>query len=192
MARKKDIWLWSGIVLFIVVITAGILLLMGRVFWCTCGTLSVWNGDIWSSQNSQQFSDWYTFSHIIHGFIFYWLFTKTTKKWKLGQRLAGATLVESVWEILENSPLIINRYRATTASLDYFGDSVLNSTSDILFCILGFLLASRLPVYVSISLVIIMELVCLFVIRDNLTLNVVMLLYPLQMIKDWQLQLAPK
>lgn len=191
MAKKQSTWFWILATIGVVVAAAVILFLMGREPWCSCGTISLWHGNIWSSQNSQQLSDWYTFSHIIHGFIFYWFFTKIAKKWKLEKRLLAATVVESAWEILENSPLIINRYRATTASLDYFGDSIINSTSDSVFCIFGFLLAYRLPVYVSVTLVILMEIVCLFIIRDNLTLNIIMLIYPLKVIKDWQLELAP-
>lgn len=170
----------------IVIFSAALLLSMGRVPICTCGTIKLWYGQSWGPENSQQLSDWYSLSHLIHGLLFYAGAAWLLRSWSFGDRLAVATLIESGWEILENTPLIINRYREGTVSLDYFGDSVVNSMSDIGMMMLGFWLASRLPLKASIGLGIALELIALVAIRDNLTLNVIMLLWPIQAIRDWQ------
>jgi hypothetical protein len=159
---------------------------MGQVPICKCGYVKVWHGVVFSAENSQHISDWYTFSHVIHGFAFYGLLWLVGRRWSLGVRLVLALLLESGWEILENTDMVINRYREVTIALDYYGDSVLNSVCDILAMALGFFLAWRLPVWVTIALTIFLELFVLYFIRDNLTLNIIMLLYPLDGIRTWQ------
>ena len=167
-------------------VAAATLLLMGQVPICKCGYVKLWHGVVFSSENSQHISDWYTPSHVIHGFAFYGLLWLIGKRWPLGVRLLLAVALEAGWEIFENTDLVINRYREVTISLDYYGDSVLNSVCDILAMVAGFAIASRVPVRVTVALVVTLELLVLYFIRDNLTLNIIMLIYPLDGIKAWQ------
>jgi hypothetical protein len=186
-AWQKYFMVYTVIIILIFIVQILSQVYQGHIWICDCGIVKFWHGAINSNQDSQHLSDWYTFSHIIHGFVFYWLLKKFTKN-KLGiwTYLSLAVAIESGWEILENSPIIINRYRET-ASLMYFGDSIINSLADVLWMILGFIIAWRIPVWLSVTLVIFMELFVLYFIRDNLTLNIIMLLYPFETIRNWQL-----
>ncbi|MDF1669493.1 MAG: DUF2585 family protein [Roseovarius sp.] len=167
-----------------VVITAVILLMMGRVPWCACG-IDMW-GTVNTAEGSQQLFDWYTPSHLLHGFIFYAVLWLVARRVDVGWRLVIAMLVEAAWEIAENTNAVIERYREVTISLDYFGDSVLNSVVDMLAMALGWWLSMRLPVWMSVAIVIGFEVLTMVIIRDGLALNVIMLLSPLEAIKVWQ------
>lgn len=174
--------------LLIVLIMAGVELAMGRLPICACGYVKFWHGLVYSSGNSQHLFDWYSLTHVIHGLGFYLLIhlVDRKKRLSLGQKLFIAVFLESSWEILENSNFIINRYRSATISLDYFGDSIVNSIGDVISMALGFLFASKAKTWLSVGLFIALELFLLYIIRDNLTLNIIMLIYPIDAIKYWQ------
>jgi hypothetical protein len=186
--NKLPLWVYFLITLSIIAIAGFIEYSMGHVVICKCGTVKLWQGVVNSSENSQHISDWYSFSHIIHGMVFFYFFRLISKKrFSIGLCLLLAIFVEASWEVFENSNFIINRYREATISLDYFGDSILNSVCDMLFAVIGFFLAAYLPVWLIIFLIIFMEIWVGYMIRDNLTLNIIMLIYPFESIKHWQM-----
>lgn len=159
----------------------------GRVVWCQIGDYSPWSWDIWSPHTSQHIIDPYSFTHVFHGVIEFWLIGLVFRKVPIAWRLLIAVMIESSWEILENSTFIIQRYRESTISLDYFGDSIINSIADILFCAVGFVIAYKLRFWRSLALFIITEIVLIIAIRDSLIINIIMLVYPIDAIKQWQL-----
>lgn len=165
--------------------TCVILFLMARPPICTCGRVELWHGAL-DSGNSQHIADWYSLSHIVHGLLFYAAAWVLMRRRPLGVRLAVAVAIEAAWEIAENSPVIIERYRQATIALGYSGDSIVNSMSDIGMMTLGFLFAARMPVRVTVAAAIGMELLALAIIRDNLTLNILMLTWPIDAVKAWQ------
>ena len=164
--------------------TAGILMAMGRPPICTCGEITMW-GPVGPKQ-SQMLADWYSPSHIVHGLLFYALLWLVARRWPVERRFLLALVIEAAWEIVENTPMVIDRYREATIALGYTGDSVLNSISDVLMMAVGFLAARRLPLWAAILLLLVLELVPLWAIRDNLTLNVWMLLAPSDALRSWQ------
>lgn len=166
--------------------TAAAQLAMGRVLICTCGTVELWHGEVNSPGNSQHLSDWYTPSHIVHGILFYGALHLLMPRAGLPVRALLATLLEAAWEVIENTPLVIDRYREATMALGYTGDSVVNSLADILAMLLGFALARGLPAWLSAAVVLGLEGLALWAIRDNLTLNVLMLVWPLDAVREWQ------
>ena len=183
-AKHQTFWFAAcGAVLLIQIVAE---YMMGRTPICTCGYIKLWEGTVNSSGNSQHISDWYTPSHIIHGFIFYGVTYLLLRGKPIAMRLLLALVIESGWELLENSPVIIDRYRTATISLDYYGDSILNSAMDTIFMVIGFFFASRAPVALTIAIAIFFELLTGYLIRDNLTLNVLMLIWPVEAIKTWQ------
>jgi hypothetical protein len=161
----------------------------GRVWWCRDDAYTLWSGAVLSRHNSQHLFDPYSFTHILHGVLYFWIATLLFRRMPLVRRLFLAILFECAWEVLENSNMVIERYRAVTISLDYFGDSVANSLGDVLSCTLGFLLAQKIKLRWSLAFFIIVETILLFWIHDSLLLNIVMLVYPIEAIKTWQMNL---
>ena len=168
-------------------VTAAILAWMGHVVICKCGYIKLWHASRTDSETSQHLTDWYTYSHILHGIILYWLTGLLAQgRLSVAARLVIATSFEAAWEVFENTPFIINRYRTGTISRDYFGDSIVNSLADITAMILGFLLAARLPAWVTVAMLIGVEVTLLVLIRDNLILNLIMLVHPMDWLQAWQ------
>lgn len=177
---------WFGVAIALVIAQVVILYLMGRVPICECGYVKFFEPDVNSAGNSQHIADWYTPSHIIHGFLFFALAWLLFRKHSVAFKLAFAVLIEAAWEILENTPIVIDHYRSATMAVGYSGDSILNSAMDTVWMALGFYFALKMPIWVTVLVAIVFELFTGWLIRDNLTLNVLMLLYPIEAIKTWQ------
>jgi hypothetical protein len=186
--RRVPLWACVALSLAIVALAALVLLAMGRAPYYQQGPITLWYSDAWGPQNSQQFTDPYTFTHITHGVLFYWLLQLITRSLPVRWRGVLAVAAESGWEVVENTDTVINRYRAATMALGYYGDTVINSLGDISACTVGFLLASLLPTRVTVTMAVLLELALTLWIRDSLLLNVVMLIYPIAAVKSWQLQ----
>lgn len=184
--RRLPPWCFIASGAAIIAIAAAILLSMGRTPWYRSGSIKLWTSDAWGPENSQQLSDPYTFTHVTHGVLLYLLLHLVAPRASLGVRGVLAIALEAAWEVLENTDMVINRYRAATMALGYYGDSVLNSVGDLLACALGFVLAARLPTRGTIVMVVVLEAVLMLWIRDSLLVNIVMLIYPIEAVKVWQ------
>jgi Protein of unknown function (DUF2585) len=184
---RIPVWVCLLVSVGLLALLAAALLLMGRPLWCECGYVKLWHGEVMSAENSQHIADWYSFTHLLHGFGLYGILWLLGRRWSLELRFLLTLLVEVAWEILENTDFVIGRYREGTIALGYYGDSVINAGVDVLFCLLGFVLAARLPVWATVALAAVLEGVLAYVIRDNFTLNVIMLIYPFEAIMEWQL-----
>lgn len=185
-SRPAPPWLYAVAAAVIVAGAAAILLAMGRAPFCRCEAIRLWSGDAWGAENSQQLTDPYTFTHLTHGILFYALLHLLAPRLSLPARALLAVAAESTWEVLENTDAVIDRYRAATMALGYYGDSVFNSVGDIAACAVGFALAARLPARATALLVVAMEAVLTLTIRDSLLLNIVMLVHPIEAVKVWQ------
>jgi uncharacterized protein DUF2585 len=186
VTERRSIWPW--LVLATVLIGATFQLRsQGRSWWCSCGQLFVWAGDVWSSHNSQHPLDPYSFTHLLHGFVIWWLLALCIPRVAPAWRIALATALEALWEVIENTEFVIQRYRETTAALGYEGDSIANSLGDIIVCGLGLFVAWRLGFRRSLLFFLAIEVVLIIWIRDSLILEVLMLIYPIDAIKSWQM-----
>jgi hypothetical protein len=184
---RESTWPYAAAAIAIVCAAASIEFVMGRVVICRCGYVKLWHGVVNSAENSQHLTDWYTFSHVIHGMFFYAVLRLFARRLPLRARFVLAVLFEAAWEVFENTPFVIDRYRAATISLDYYGDSIVNSMSDIASMMVGFWAARKLPVWASLLVVLVLEIAVGLIIRDNLTLNVLMLIHPFEAVKRWQM-----
>jgi hypothetical protein len=177
---------WLAVTFVIILVQIVSQHLMGRIWICECGYVKLFEAGVNTPGNSQHIFDWYTPSHIIHGFLFYGLGWLVMRRRPLTAKLALAALIEAGWEILENSPVVIDRYRTATMAIGYTGDSILNSGMDMVSMIAGFFFAARMPVWLTVVIAIAFEVLTTIVIRDNLTLNVIMLVWPIEAIRTWQ------
>ena len=185
--RNRNIWLPVVVLVLLVPLLALALWAEGRFFLCACGEFQFWVGDTCSSRNSQQLFDPYSFTHVLHGVLLFWIVSLIAKNASWTWQLSLAAILEALWEVLENTNFIIDRYRAQTAALGYTGDTVINSVGDLFCAIAGFLIARWLGWSRSLILFLLCELVLLFWIRDSLLLQILMLIYPINGIKLWQM-----
>jgi len=180
--------LWSRLSLVpLFIATALVLRLEGRLWICACGKLFLWVGQACISNTSQHLLDPYSFTHVLHGFLFFWLIAWLAPRLNSNWQLTLAIGIEAAWEILENTNFIIERYRNATAAVGYTGDTVVNSMGDILCCTVGFIIARRLGFRRSLIAFLLMELVLILWIRDSLLLEIVMLIIPIDPIRAWQM-----
>lgn len=180
---SDNFWL---IVLLLFTVQGSVLYYLGQPIISRTGGIRLWCGDPQDKENSQHIADWYTFSHIIHGILFYWILGLVLPNSSLALRFLLSMILEIMWEIAENTPMVINRYRQSALANGYSGDSILNSVCDTLSMSFGFYLAKSLPLYFIVVYVVFTELLCAYKIRDNLTLNVIQLIHPMDSISRWQ------
>jgi len=185
-SQGKKIWPALGI-LAVLAVTTLLLRSEGRLWICSCGTFQIWSGQVCSSDNSQQFLDPYSFTHVLHGFLYLWFIAWVFPRLMPVWRLWFAVTLGALWEVVENSNFIIQRYRAETASLGYQGDTIVNSLGDIMCAVVGFMIVQRIGFRRSLVLFVVMEVVLLVWIKDSLILEIVMLIFPIDAIKEWQM-----
>ncbi len=173
-------------VLPVLVLTALQLFNQNRIWWCKLGDYALWSSDAWGKHNSQHLFDPYSFTHILHGVLFFWLISLIFSKISLAWRFFVVIFIECAWEILENTNAIIEHYRTATLALDYYGDSIINSMGDVFCCGVGFWLAYKLKFRRSFALFLLIEIILLVWIRDSLLLNIIMLIHPIEVLKAWQ------
>lgn len=183
---RQGVWLWAAVLVTLLALTAALLRWQGRLWACACGYVLLWTGDAWSGDTSQHLFDPYAFTHVLHGIVFCGLLAWGLPRVTLTRRFLLAVAAEAAWEVVENTRFVIERYREATAALGYTGDTVINSLGDILACAVGFAAAARLGLVRSILLFLLVEIVLLVTIRDSLLLNIIMLIYPLEDIRQWQ------
>jgi hypothetical protein len=186
VTKDTPIWYLCSLAAALLFAVAVSLYFQGRLWWCPAGDLSLWSWQVWSQHNSQHLVDPYSFTHLLHGIVEFWIVSLIFPRMKIGWRLIIALSVESSWEVAENTNYVINRYREATISLNYFGDSILNSLADVAFCGLGFGVAYWLRFWRSAALFVSTEVILLMLIHDSLLLNVLMLLYPMESVREWQ------
>jgi len=180
--------LWVALAIIVITVATGLLLRAeGRLWICACGTIQVWSGQICSANNSQHFLDPYSFTHVLHGFLFFWLITFLVRRLRGSWQVVLALAIEGAWEVFENTNFIIDRYRSETAALGYNGDTVVNSCGDLLCCLLGFIVAKRLGLKWSLIVFVLLELVLILWIKDSLVLEILMLVIPVDAIRAWQI-----
>ena len=182
----RKLWPWLAIAAAFVA-AALLLRLEGRLWICACGSIQFWSGQVCSADNSQHFLDPYSFTHVLHGFLFFWLIAGLFKRLSANWQLALAVAVEACWEVFENTNFIIDRYRSATAALGYNGDTVVNSFGDILCCLVGFIIARRLGLRRSLIVFSVLEVVLIIWIRDSLLLEILTLVIPIDVIRAWQM-----
>lgn len=182
-------WLYaSSAALALLIAQAWVLFAMGQPLYCTCGYIKLWEGVVLSIGNSQHITDWYTYSHVIHGILFYGLFWRLFPNSSVPARLLMSLGLEVGWEVLENTPWVIDHYRKQALAVGYVGDSVLNSVCDSVAMLVGFAIAWRAPLWATVGLGLMLEALVGYAIRDNLTLNIMNLLYPTDVVSTWQMQ----
>jgi len=184
-------WMAGGAIVAITAVTGAVLFANGQPLWCECGSYSPWSSEIWSEHNSQHLADPYSFTHVLHGLIFFAMLRAVFGEGRIELRIVLATAAEAAWELVENSKAVIDAYRESTISLDYYGDSVMNVVGDLGAMLLGYAIAAAVPVWASVAGFALTEIFLALWIRDGLILNVIMLTWPIEAIKQWQMAGAP-
>jgi len=175
-----------AMVAMVAVVMSAVLASFGQPLWCACGRAVPWSFEVWSSHNSQHVLDPYALSHVLHGVVLFPVLALLLRGERARWRLPVAALLEAAWEVFENTPMVIERYRANTASLDYAGDSVANSLADLAACLVGFVATASMPWWGGVGLFVALEAISVWWIRDSLLLNVLMLTYPIDAVREWQ------